>query len=408
MSDMRVEMKNNAASVGRTSRYGKPSTTAPAQGSLGVMHLICVSAAVAAALVSIHGAAHAQAFSQPDAPPPMAGESGGVPGRRAAPPPPVSRPTPPPRPAAPAVMPSPRPNVPQPAFSRPDPPPRPPEANYRNPGGGAFSRPDPPPRGPGYVRPDNPRPSPPVVAPRPPPPSYGGGGRDDRRDDRRDYRRDDRRDYRRDDRRDYRPGFRPEYRYAPQPRSYWDGPGADHYRPAPPVYYYEQPAYSGGVIVGTPAPLYGASGEHYVYIEGRPFLVPQQRIRYYRNVPILRPYGAWYTGYGRYLNDEEAYRWIGFAAITTPLLSELDADQQRTLEDAQIAASEAPVGERVSWSLRGARGTVRTTREYDAVDGRYCRVFEQVVTVDGRTERAEGVACQDNQGVWQVMAPQQQ
>ena len=37
MSDMRVEMKNNAASVGRTSRYGKPSTTAPAQGSLGVL-----------------------------------------------------------------------------------------------------------------------------------------------------------------------------------------------------------------------------------------------------------------------------------------------------------------------------------------------------------------------------------
>ena len=177
-------------------------------------------------------------------------------------------------------------------------------------------------------------------------------------------------------------------------------------RPPPPARYYTPPVYEAGKVA-VEAPVSTPAAVYYVYVDGRPSLVPYPRVRYYRNQPILRPYGGWYSGYGNYLTDDEASRWIGFSSITLPILSKLDDTQQRALEDAQIKASEAPVGERVDWRERGAMGAAHTLREFKDAEGSYCREFEQTVTVDGRTERAQGNACQDGQGVWQVLAPKQ-
>lgn len=177
-------------------------------------------------------------------------------------------------------------------------------------------------------------------------------------------------------------------------------------RPPPPARYYTPPVYEASNAAAE-APVSSPGAVYYVYVYGRPSLVPYPRVRYYRNQPILRPYGGWYSGYGNYLTDEEASRWIGFSSITLPILSMLDDTQQRALEDAQIKASEAPVGERVDWHERGAIGTAQTLREFKDAEGNYCREFEQTVVVDGRTERTQGSACQDKQGVWQVLAPRQ-
>lgn len=128
-------------------------------------------------------------------------------------------------------------------------------------------------------------------------------------------------------------------------------------------------------------------------------------MRYYREYPVVRPYGVWYQGYGRYRSDDEAFRWLGLTAITLGVLDLLDEGQQRTLEDAQIQAAEAPIGTRFDWDDRGARGSVQVLSEGNDAVGRYCREFEQTVTVRGRTERAIGTACQDADGIWEVVAP---
>ncbi len=188
--------------------------------------------------------------------------------------------------------------------------------------------------------------------------------RDDRRDDRydrRDDRRDDRYD-RRDDRRDHHWGDR-EYRYR-----------------APPPGWYAH----GGYPV-------------------RHWDVPPARRRVYRDVVVVRPYGHWYSGYGRYRSDDDALFFLGLTAISLVALSSLSEAQQRAHEDAQVRATSAPIGQPIVWSDGRATGSVTSLREGRAADGAYCREFQQQVTIGGRTEDAYGTACQQPDGSWQVV-----
>jgi hypothetical protein len=184
----------------------------------------------------------------------------------------------------------------------------------------------------------------------------------DYRGDRRDYR-DDRRDYR-DDRRDRR--YAPRERYREQYR--------DHHRP----------------------PL--------VIHRGKPHAAPRGRLRRYRDVVIVRPYGHWYPGYAHYYHDDDAYKWLAFTAITLGVLDFLNEAQQREHEAAQIAATTAPIGERIIWQEGGASGAVIATREGTSTSGRYCREFQQEVAIGGRTERAYGTACRNPDGSWEVIS----
>jgi hypothetical protein len=251
---------------------------------------------------------------------------------------------------------------------------------------GNFDRPRTPGGAPAFA-PDRPRPDfdrgPGRGPDRDGPRNWNGPGRDFPRGP--DRRPDFRPDYPRADfRPDYRPGYRP-------PPRFHGGSGAGFYA-WPPGYSYR------------PGPPPRRS-DYYVYVDRRPYLVPPPRIRYYRDYPIVRPYGVWYQGYGRYRSDADAFRWLGLTAITLGVLDLLDEGQQRTLEDAQIQATEVPVGTRLDWDDRGARGSVQVLGEGQDEAGRYCRDFEQTVTVAGRTERAGGTACRDAEGVWEVIAP---
>jgi hypothetical protein len=136
---------------------------------------------------------------------------------------------------------------------------------------------------------------------------------------------------------------------------------------------------------------------------GRPIIVRPERRRVYRDVVILRPYGRFYTGYGHFYRDYDAYRFLGLTAITFAALDLMSEAQQRALEDAQIRATMAPVGEPIYWSEGGVDGEVVTTREGHTGDGRYCREFQQDVTIGGREEQAYGTACQQPDGSWQVV-----
>ena len=84
-------------------------------------------------------------------------------------------------------------------------------------------------------------------------------------------------------------------------------------------------------------------------------------------------------------------------------LDELDRIQA---EQAFDRATTAPVGETISWSNpeNDHRGTVTPVREGTSSAGRYCREFQQTVTIGGKTETAYGTACRQPDGSWEIVS----
>ena len=142
----------------------------------------------------------------------------------------------------------------------------------------------------------------------------------------------------------------------------------------------------------------------YPHGPGPDISVPRHRIRNFRGIVVVRPYGPWYPGYGFYRTDEEAYRWLGLTAITLVLLDQLNESQERALEAAQIQATTAPIGQTIAWNAADASGSVVALREGYANRGAYCREFQQSVTIAGRQEEVYGAACKQPDGAWQVVA----
>jgi hypothetical protein len=144
--------------------------------------------------------------------------------------------------------------------------------------------------------------------------------------------------------------------------------------------------------------------KHYIVRRDHPIVVPPSRLRHYRDVVILRPYGRWYTGYGRYHTDADAFKWLALTAITLKILDNLNEAEERAHEEAQIRATTAPIGETIIWKEGGASGSVTPTREGTSTAGRYCREFQQKVTIGGHTEEAYGTACLQPDGSWEVVS----
>ncbi|MFW2439614.1 MAG: RT0821/Lpp0805 family surface protein [Arenicellales bacterium] len=148
----------------------------------------------------------------------------------------------------------------------------------------------------------------------------------------------------------------------------------------------------------------GAHQAPRVIHRGSPIVVPDRRVRRYHNTYISRPYGRWYPGYGHYYGDNDAFAWLAFTAITLRVLDNLNENQQRAHEAAQIRATTAPVGETVIWNQGGASGSVTATRDGTSTSGRYCREFQQEVTVGNKREQAYGVACRQPDGSWEIVS----
>ncbi|MDX2143457.1 MAG: hypothetical protein SFV19_08885 [Rhodospirillaceae bacterium] len=75
-------------------------------------------------------------------------------------------------------------------------------------------------------------------------------------------------------------------------------------------------------------------------------------------------------------------------------------------EQAYEQAMAAPVGQAVSWTDASTAGTITTTRDGYAGE-RYCREFQQNVTLGGENQQAWGVACQEPDGSWQLVKQQE-
>lgn len=182
----------------------------------------------------------------------------------------------------------------------------------------------------------------------------------------------------------YKPG-------APRGRALAAKPpkAAPKLRPVQPIY-----KVSGGPRKPPPRAYYGPPAKRIV-------LVPPRR--QYRNVWVVRPYGHRYYGYGYHRYDRDAYPWLAFTAINVSLVNAMSEQQQRAYEDAQVRATSAPVGETIYWNDGDASGAVTATREGSSSLDRYCREFQQTVTIGGKTEEAYGTACRQPDGAWEVI-----
>lgn len=130
-------------------------------------------------------------------------------------------------------------------------------------------------------------------------------------------------------------------------------------------------------------------------------IVPRDRYVWGTHVP--RHHGHPYRGYGFFYDDDDAFMWLAFTAITLKLLDNLNEEQQRLHEAAQVRATTANLGETIIWEEGNASGAVTTTRIGTSSTGRPCREFQQQVTIGGKTEQAYGTACRNPDGSWEVV-----
>ncbi len=130
--------------------------------------------------------------------------------------------------------------------------------------------------------------------------------------------------------------------------------------------------------------------------------VVHSRSYVHRGVAVYRPHGHYYHGYGHYHHDNDAWKWLAFTAITLKVLDNLNEEQQRQHEAAQVEATTAPVGQPITWDDGSASGSVTTTRQGQDAAGNQCREFQQEVTIGGQTEQAYGTACLQPDGSWKI------
>jgi surface antigen len=85
---------------------------------------------------------------------------------------------------------------------------------------------------------------------------------------------------------------------------------------------------------------------------------------------------------------------------------DLDSLDKIKAEQAFQEAAAAPVGETVYWNNpeNDHRGSITPVREGTSESGRYCREFQQTVTIGGKTEQAYGTACRQPDGSWQIVS----
>lgn len=92
------------------------------------------------------------------------------------------------------------------------------------------------------------------------------------------------------------------------------------------------------------------------------------------------------------------------AFIGSEVGSSLDKADKMYQQKAESQSYSAPVGKKISWNNpeSGNSGSFTPLREGTDQTGSNCREFEQTVTVNGKTETATGIACQQPDGTWKL------
>ncbi|MEM7172985.1 MAG: RT0821/Lpp0805 family surface protein [Pseudomonadota bacterium] len=83
----------------------------------------------------------------------------------------------------------------------------------------------------------------------------------------------------------------------------------------------------------------------------------------------------------------------------------LDDVDKLKAQKASYKARSAPIGETISWNNpnSGNYGSVTPVREGTSSKGRYCREFQQTITVGGEIQSGYGTACRQPDGSWEIL-----
>ena len=81
------------------------------------------------------------------------------------------------------------------------------------------------------------------------------------------------------------------------------------------------------------------------------------------------------------------------------------ADRNNMQRTSQQALEKTRTGSVSKWQNpdSGNSGTVRPTKTFQTASGKYCREYQQTVTVGGKTETAYGTACRQPDGSWKII-----
>ena len=81
------------------------------------------------------------------------------------------------------------------------------------------------------------------------------------------------------------------------------------------------------------------------------------------------------------------------------------ADRLAMARTSQQTLESTPSGSTSKWRNpdSGNYGTFTPTRTFQRNDGKYCREYQQTVTVGGDTKEAHGTACRQPDGTWQIV-----
>ena len=93
------------------------------------------------------------------------------------------------------------------------------------------------------------------------------------------------------------------------------------------------------------------------------------------------------------------------AALGQSIGSSLDAaDLNYHNQAAQNALESSRIDEPNEWYNpdSGNSGTITPTRTFEVARGEYCREYTQTISVGGKTEKAYGTACRQEDGTWQI------
>ncbi len=94
-------------------------------------------------------------------------------------------------------------------------------------------------------------------------------------------------------------------------------------------------------------------------------------------------------------------------ADPAPLYTRMTLEDVRSAnQSVQIALENTFSGMRSSWknAASGHSGTVTPLSTFKSKSGFYCRVYEETITIDNRTERYTDTACRDSDGRWKPVA----
>ena len=94
------------------------------------------------------------------------------------------------------------------------------------------------------------------------------------------------------------------------------------------------------------------------------------------------------------------------ALIGSEIGASLDRADRLAMDQAtQTALETEPSGTQVGWSNpdSGNFGTIVPEPAFKDTTGRYCREFQQSITVGGKSESGYGTACRQPDGSWQIV-----